>query len=150
MPIRLWNIYDQFARTLAPSPSHLVSIAGVQNLFDDNGTCTDPNTETAVCNISTHLLDYIHRHICPGVMLESILREGTAGLNGPHPKRACIRLERLPWSCNERDTRPCKSRASRSTFQRSAALVDMGSPMGDPQALHRPRLKDATRLATFW
>ncbi len=54
-----------------------ISIAGVQNVFADDGTCTDSGTEKAIRSVATNLLDYIHNNICPRITLESILREGT-------------------------------------------------------------------------
>ena len=54
-----------------------ISIAGVQNIFDDAGNCTDAGSEKAIRSVATNLLDYIHNNICPRITLESILREGT-------------------------------------------------------------------------
>lgn len=54
-----------------------ISIANVQNIFDEDGNCTDPSSEKAIRSVVTNLLDYIHNHICPRITLESILREGT-------------------------------------------------------------------------
>lgn len=54
-----------------------ISIAGVQNIFDDAGNCTDAGSEKAIRSVATNLLDYIHNSICPRITLESMLREGT-------------------------------------------------------------------------
>ena len=54
-----------------------ISIAGVQNIFDDKGNCTDEGSEKAIRSVATNLLDYIHNSICPRITLESMLREGT-------------------------------------------------------------------------
>ena len=54
-----------------------ISIAGVQNIFDDAGNCTDEGSEKAIRSVATNLLDYIHNSICPRITLESMLREGT-------------------------------------------------------------------------
>lgn len=54
-----------------------ISIAGVQSVFNEDGTCTDPGSEKAIRSVATNLLDYIHSNICPRITLESILREGT-------------------------------------------------------------------------
>lgn len=54
-----------------------ISIAGVQNIFDEDGNCTDEKSEKAIRSVATNLLDYIHNSICPRITLESMLREGT-------------------------------------------------------------------------
>lgn len=54
-----------------------ISIAGVQNIFDDDDNITDEHAEKAIRSVATNLLDYIHNNICPRITLESILREGT-------------------------------------------------------------------------
>lgn len=52
-----------------------VSIAHVQQAFDDTGRCTDANAEKNIRRAATNLLDYINDAICPKVSLEAILRE---------------------------------------------------------------------------
>ncbi len=51
-----------------------VSVAGVQKLFDREGRCLDQATEARVRGLATHLMDYIHHHICPRVTLEQTAR----------------------------------------------------------------------------
>ncbi|MDQ2732265.1 MAG: NAD(P)H-dependent oxidoreductase [Armatimonadota bacterium] len=53
-----------------------VSIAGVQSLFDEQGHCSDGETERLIRSVATSLLDYIHHSICPDIALEEIIRSG--------------------------------------------------------------------------
>lgn len=53
-----------------------ISIANVQKVFDESGRIVDPDVEKMVRRTATNLLDYIHRHLCPAVTLERLLREG--------------------------------------------------------------------------
>lgn len=57
-----------------PSP---ISIAGVNQMFDEAGTCTDSGTESAVRSVAKTLTDYIHHHVCPRHALEALVREET-------------------------------------------------------------------------
>ena len=52
-----------------------VSVAGVQQLFDDEGKCTDERIEKRIRSVATHLVDYIRDSICPRMTLESMVRE---------------------------------------------------------------------------
>jgi chromate reductase len=53
-----------------------VSVAGVQQVFDDEGRCTDPGTEKALRGLAGSLIDYLNRHVCPLYTLEAMAREG--------------------------------------------------------------------------
>lgn len=53
----------------------VVSIAGVNRLFDDEGNCTDASTDEVVRSVARNLMDYIHHHICPGRTLEAMMRD---------------------------------------------------------------------------
>ena len=55
-----------------PAP---ISIAGVNRVFDESGTCTDPPTQAAVESVATALTDYLNRHVCPAYTLEKMMRE---------------------------------------------------------------------------
>jgi NAD(P)H-dependent FMN reductase len=55
-----------------------VSVANVQQLFDEQGRCLDPKIERRIRGVATNLLDYIHGHICPKVTLEHMAREAEA------------------------------------------------------------------------
>lgn len=52
-----------------------VSIAHVQQVFDDNGRCTDPAAEKNIRRAATSLMDYIKNAVCPKISLEAIMRE---------------------------------------------------------------------------
>lgn len=54
----------------------VVSVAGVQSLFDEQGHCTDPVVEHQIRGVATNLLNYIHHSICPGIALEEMIRNG--------------------------------------------------------------------------
>lgn len=54
-----------------------VSIARVQDLFDEDGRCRDGGTEQRIRGVATTLLDYIRRNICPRVTLEEMARRGS-------------------------------------------------------------------------
>ncbi|MDA0333571.1 MAG: NAD(P)H-dependent oxidoreductase [bacterium] len=51
-----------------------VSVAGVQDLFDENGVCTDAGTEKRVRGLASNVMDYIHRFVCPRISMESVVR----------------------------------------------------------------------------
>lgn len=56
-----------------------VSIAGVQNAFDDEGRCTDADTEAALRSLPQSLLDFLAEYVCPKHALETMVRsEGPA------------------------------------------------------------------------
>ncbi len=52
----------------------VVSVAGVNKVFDESGHCLDPATEKRIRGLAAHLLDYIHTNICPRVALEEMVR----------------------------------------------------------------------------
>lgn len=54
-----------------------ISIASVQNAFDDAGRCTDPGTEAALRGLSASLLDFLKDYVCPKFILEARVREQT-------------------------------------------------------------------------
>jgi FMN reductase len=55
-----------------------VSVANVQRVFDAEGRCLDPAIEKLVRSTATNLMNYLHRHVCPALQLERILRQGAA------------------------------------------------------------------------
>ncbi len=55
----------------------VVSVAGVQQLFDQDGKCLDPGTEKRIRGLAHNLLDYIQQNICPRVALEELARQGS-------------------------------------------------------------------------
>lgn len=52
-----------------------VSIAGVKNLFDEAGNCTDPKTEQALRGAATSLTNFLKDYVCPKYILEEMVRE---------------------------------------------------------------------------
>ena len=55
-----------------------VSVAGVQNVFDEQGNCLDERIEKRIRSVAVHLLDYIKDNVCPRMALEAIVREQAA------------------------------------------------------------------------
>jgi NAD(P)H-dependent FMN reductase len=53
-----------------------ISVANVQKVFDRDGRCLDPAMEAFVRRAASNLTSYIHRHVCPVMQLEQLLRQG--------------------------------------------------------------------------
>mgnify|MGYP001825698686 FL=1 len=70
----LRSICSHVGCLVLPAP---VSVANVQKEFNAEGDAVDPAVEKAVRGVATTLLDYLHRHVCPMVTLEAMVREGT-------------------------------------------------------------------------
>jgi NAD(P)H-dependent FMN reductase len=54
----------------------LVSVARVQEVFDEGGRCRDAGVEKRIRSLATTLLDYIRGAICPKIILEAMVRGG--------------------------------------------------------------------------
>ena len=67
----LRSVLSHIGAVVLPGP---VSVAGVQQVFDDQGRCLDENIETLVRGVATNLIDYINSNICPRMALERIVR----------------------------------------------------------------------------
>ncbi len=52
----------------------VVSVAGVHQLFDDQGKCLDPKVDKRLRSLASVLLNYILKHICPQKAFEEIVR----------------------------------------------------------------------------
>ncbi|MBT4098432.1 MAG: NAD(P)H-dependent oxidoreductase [Gemmatimonadetes bacterium] len=52
-----------------------VSVAGVQDVFDDEGKCTDPSTDERIRGLAKNLMDYTHEFLCPGRCMEETVRQ---------------------------------------------------------------------------
>ncbi len=52
-----------------------VSVAGVQNAFDDDGNCTDDDVREMLQGLADNTVDYIERRICPSQVLEARIRD---------------------------------------------------------------------------
>lgn len=51
-----------------------VSIAGVQNIFDDQGRCVDEGSESALKGLAGGLHSFVKSHVCPVYILEEMTR----------------------------------------------------------------------------
>ncbi len=69
---QLRSVCSHVGAIVLPGP---VSVAGVQQLFDEQGRCLDQATEERIRGVATKLLDYIKGYICPRVALEEIVRQ---------------------------------------------------------------------------
>jgi NAD(P)H-dependent FMN reductase len=56
----------------------LVSVARVQDVFDESGKCLEPQSEKRIRGVARNLMDYIHGAVCPKVVLEAMMREQAA------------------------------------------------------------------------
>lgn len=54
---------------------HPISIAGVRNVFDDSGACTDEGTEKVLRGLGASMLEYIRDYVCPRHILEQSVRQ---------------------------------------------------------------------------
>jgi len=68
----LRSVCSHVGAIVLPGP---VSVAGVQQLFDDSGHCLDEKIEARIRSGATRLIDYIHNHICPKIALEQMVRD---------------------------------------------------------------------------
>ncbi len=50
-----------------------VSVARVQEIFDEQGNCEDASTEKRIRSAATTLIDYIRGAVCPRITLEAIV-----------------------------------------------------------------------------
>ncbi len=71
----LRSVLSHVGAIVLPGP---VSVAGVQNVFDEEGRCVDEAIEKMVRGVGTNLVEYIRGHICPRVPLEEMMRRGPA------------------------------------------------------------------------
>jgi chromate reductase len=53
---------------------NLVSVARVQEVFNEKGECLDPETEKAIRSVGMTLIHYIEGAICPKIALEAMVR----------------------------------------------------------------------------
>jgi len=68
---QLRGVCSHVGAIVLPAP---VSVAGVQNVFDEQGHCIDEMIDKRMRHVATNLIDYINDHICPGIGLEEIVR----------------------------------------------------------------------------
>lgn len=68
----LRSVCSHVGAIVLPGP---VSVAGVQQVFDERGNCLDEKVEAHVRRLATTLIHYIEQNICPRVALEAMVRE---------------------------------------------------------------------------
>jgi FMN reductase len=51
-----------------------ISIAGVNSVFNDDGSCNNPAIEKQIRSAATNLVGYIRQRVCPKTYLEEIVR----------------------------------------------------------------------------
>ena len=71
----LRSVLSHVGAIVLPGP---VSIAGVHNVFDQEGRCLDEGVEKMVRGVATNLIAYVRRHVCPMLALEDMMRRGPA------------------------------------------------------------------------
>ena len=69
----LRSVCSHVGAIVLPGP---VSVADVQDAFDDDGRCLDEEIERRIRGLAGHLLDYVHQSVCPSICLEAMVREG--------------------------------------------------------------------------
>ena len=67
----LRSVASHVGGIVLPGP---VSIASVQSVFDEDGSCLDPGAEKMIRGVVTNLMHYIEQNICPRLALENIVR----------------------------------------------------------------------------
>ncbi len=67
----LRSVCSHVGAIVLPGP---VSVARVQQLFDDEGRCLDEVTEKRIRGLATNLMKYIRSRICPEIGLEQMVR----------------------------------------------------------------------------
>jgi len=68
----LRSICSHVGALVLPSP---VSVAGVQQVFDEEGNCSDAGTEKQLRGLARKLTQYIDDHVCPKRALEQMVRD---------------------------------------------------------------------------
>jgi chromate reductase len=71
----LRSVCSHVGAIVLPGP---VSVANVQDQFDDDGQCLDEELESRIRGLGNQLVDYIRDSICPRAALEAYVRAGTA------------------------------------------------------------------------
>ena len=71
----LRGICSHVGAIVLPGP---VSVAGVQQVFDEEGNCLNEDVEKMIRSLGINLIQYIQDSICPRLALESMVRTGAA------------------------------------------------------------------------
>ena len=69
----LSSVCSHVGAIVLPGP---ISVAGVQQVFDEQGNCLDKGVEQEIRSLGSKLLDYIGKYNCPEVPLEEMVRKG--------------------------------------------------------------------------
>jgi FMN reductase len=67
----LRSVCSHVGAIVLPGP---VSVAKVQTVFDEAGSCTDPGIEKRIRGVVTNLIHYIQDSVCPKAALEAAVR----------------------------------------------------------------------------
>jgi len=68
----LRSVCSHVGTIVLPGP---VSVAGVQQVFNEDGQCLDERIEARIRGVATGLMNYVHQNICPRATLEAMVRE---------------------------------------------------------------------------
>lgn len=72
----LRGVCSHVGAIVLPGPT---SVANVDRAFDADWNCIDAAMEKQVRGLGTSLLNYINRHVCPGIALEESVRDRPSG-----------------------------------------------------------------------
>ncbi|MCZ6557184.1 MAG: NAD(P)H-dependent oxidoreductase [SAR324 cluster bacterium] len=71
----LRSVCSHVGAIVLPGP---ISIAGVQQVFDEQGNCLDKGVEQEIRSLAGKLVNYLRKSHCPEVPLEEIVRHGSS------------------------------------------------------------------------
>ncbi|MCH9609367.1 MAG: NADH-dependent flavin reductase subunit 2 [Chlamydiales bacterium] len=71
------SICSHVGAIVLPRP---ISIANVQQVFDEEGNCLDQKIQKQIYTVATTLINYIDQHICPKIALEHLIRREKKGI----------------------------------------------------------------------
>ena len=71
----LRSVCSHVGAIVLPGP---ISIAGVQQVFDEEGNCLNKGVEQEIRSLAGNLLDYLRKSQCPEVPLEEMVRHGNS------------------------------------------------------------------------
>ena len=69
---QLRGVCSHVGAIVLPGP---ISVAGVNKVFDEEGSCLDASVEKSIRGVATNLMDYIQQNVCPRFALEILVRE---------------------------------------------------------------------------
>ena len=71
----LRSVCSHVGAIVLPGP---ISVAGVQQVFDEQGNCLNQGVEQEIRSLAGKLVEYIRQYHCPEVSLEETVRQGSA------------------------------------------------------------------------